>query len=79
MQGTGFPHAERERLGVRGLLPPGTLSMERQVGSLPERNVTQIVSYYVTAKASNCLVKHIMSSLIQCYLSQSMSQQCGHV
>ena len=30
-QGTGFPHAERERLGVRGLLPPGTLSMERQV------------------------------------------------
>ena len=34
MQGTGFPHAERERLGVRGLLPPGTLSMERQVASL---------------------------------------------
>lgn len=29
-KGTGFPHAERERLGVRGLLPPGTLSMERQ-------------------------------------------------
>ena len=34
MQGTGFPHAERERLGVRGLLPPGTLSMDRQVGTL---------------------------------------------
>ena len=33
IQGTGFPLPERERLGIRGLLPPGTLTMERQVQS----------------------------------------------
>jgi hypothetical protein len=29
--GTAFPHSERERLGVRGLLPPRTTSLELQV------------------------------------------------
>lgn len=31
LQGTGFPLTERERLGIRGLLPPRSLNMERQV------------------------------------------------
>lgn len=30
--GTGFPVAERERLGLRGLLPPRVVSMQVQVG-----------------------------------------------
>jgi hypothetical protein len=29
--GTGFPVAERERLGLRGLLPPRVVSMQVQV------------------------------------------------
>ncbi|KAF6260946.1 hypothetical protein COO60DRAFT_1504086 [Scenedesmus sp. NREL 46B-D3] len=29
-KGTAFPHSERERLGVRGLLPPRTTSLELQ-------------------------------------------------
>jgi hypothetical protein len=29
-KGTGFPHAERERLGLRGLLPPTSLTMDQQ-------------------------------------------------
>lgn len=29
-KGTGFPLSERERLGIRGLLPPGNLTMDRQ-------------------------------------------------
>ena len=31
MQGTGFPHSERERLGLRGLLPHRQLTPETQV------------------------------------------------
>ena len=31
MQGTGFSLAERERLGLRGLLPPRVLSVDTQV------------------------------------------------
>ena len=32
-QGTGFPYSERERLAIRGLLPPKVLSLERQVST----------------------------------------------
>ena len=31
-QGTGFPHSERERLGLRGLLPHKQLKVDVQVG-----------------------------------------------
>ena len=31
MQGTAFPNPERERLQLRGLLPPRVLSMQAQV------------------------------------------------
>lgn len=31
-KGTAFPHAERERLGLRGLLPPRILTLEEQEG-----------------------------------------------
>ncbi len=33
LQGTGFPYSERERLAIRGLLPPKVLSLERQVST----------------------------------------------
>ena len=35
LQGTGFPASERERLGLRGLLPHKTLSVDVQVGAAP--------------------------------------------
>ena len=38
-QGTGFPLTERERLGIRGLLPPRNLNMDRQVCSLYQTTV----------------------------------------
>ena len=31
-KGTAHPLVERERLGLRGLLPPRVLTMEQQVG-----------------------------------------------
>ena len=33
LQGTGFPLSERERLGIRGLLPHKVLNVETQVGT----------------------------------------------
>jgi hypothetical protein len=30
LQGTGFPLAERDRLGIRGLVPPRVLDIEAQ-------------------------------------------------
>ncbi|KAG7671676.1 hypothetical protein Ndes2526B_g07436 [Nannochloris sp. 'desiccata'] len=36
-KGTGHPHEERERLGLRGLLPIGVLTMEQQVQRSMER------------------------------------------
>ena len=34
VEGTAFPMEERERLQLRGLLPPRTVTMEIQVGRL---------------------------------------------
>eukprot|EP00891_Asterochloris_glomerata_P006016 jgi/Astpho2/6016/Aster-03973 len=34
--GTGFPYSERERLAIRGLLPPKVLSLERQARRVME-------------------------------------------
>ncbi|CAH0485428.1 unnamed protein product [Peronospora farinosa] len=33
-KGTGFPHVERDRLGLRGLVPPRRLTMEAQLSKL---------------------------------------------
>jgi hypothetical protein len=35
-QGTGFPLAERDRLGIRGLVPPRHLDIEEQAAKLYE-------------------------------------------
>ena len=79
MQGTGFPHAERERLGVRGLLPPGTLSMERQVGTLHDMT-PKSDSYYKTQQVPAFALSNIsISNWMQSYISQVISCQCGHV
>jgi hypothetical protein len=34
-KGTAFPHAERERMHIRGLLPPAVSSLEMQVRGTP--------------------------------------------
>lgn len=36
LQGTGFPVAERDRLGIRGLVPPRELDIEAQAQKVYE-------------------------------------------
>ena len=39
-KGTGFNHSERERLGVRGLVPPRYFSIEQQAEKIWQQQVT---------------------------------------
>ena len=53
-QGTGFPNAERDRLGIRGLVPPKHLSIESQASKVPSQRFIQQAACMRGARLPKC-------------------------
>lgn len=58
-KGTAFPSIERDRLGLRGLLPPRPISMEMQVGDLAGRHAITDRTSAVEWRMQGCFSGHM--------------------